>query len=494
MEHLVNICDTIPIGIQMYRKLIVRVAEGKGLPKSTGVRMDVYVEERLVGRTRLIESHNPFWGEEIEVDLADDELILEAILLKKKKSNHHSFQTSEIGRITLNLDNADKGENWYSIVNHKSRKKTVINIRMSISYEELILLTEDKFQKLLQILFDESTKYQIISILSKSTIPELPQLLCLISEKCCTTAKLLIDLLHRELYQTETTKETLFRGNSLSIQIMEHYMKLVGCYWLDCLNPVVKLVDSTASCEVRERCLHDNSTIEENFNNLKHIYEATTTAIFNSASQCPTQLKKIFFFLRKNTEEYFKDKSAGINAVTGFVFLRFFVPAVMAPKMFGLLTSYSSPHSETSFRLLATLLQKLANRQHFDTKDSHLDRFNEFLERDQKRLINFIKEICNYQENEPQRTEESPNIQPQIPFVLSRFCCCLNENVELLEEHLPDKWVVTFLSELSSITDEMKFLTKKWKTNQAKRRQEAEYQQTRKKSREGVPNLLSPKK
>ena len=64
--------------------------------------------------------------------------------------------------------------------------------------------------------------------------------------------------------------------------------------------------------------------------NLTNIFDTTVKSIFESVDSCPLVLRQIFLQIRNAaTQKFPEDEEVGYTAVTGFVFLRFFVPAVM---------------------------------------------------------------------------------------------------------------------------------------------------------------------
>jgi len=212
--------------------------------------------------------------------------------------------------------------------------------------------------------------------------------------------------------------------------------------------------------------------LEENLNNLKNLYETTIKCIFDSVDLCPIALREIFSFIKQNTQAHLKtdDHSVGTTAVTGFIFLRFFVPAIMTPKLFGLLTDYATGNSEITFKLIATMIQKLANLTLFEPRDLHLDKLNDLLERDKEKMKQFVDEISTPLETLTCTMQVHPQID--LPHALARMCRYISDSIILLEQAIPDKHAVKFIAELSILSDEMEFLGKKFKADQKKRRAE----------------------
>jgi len=143
----------------------------------------------------------------------------------------------------------------------------------------------------------------------------------------------------------------------------------------------------------------------------------------------------------------------------------------VTPKLFGCSTEYSST-AERYSKLIASLLQKLANLQVFDTRETYLDKLNDLLERDKSKMRNFVTEISNPAHVLPLSPDKKKNYSVKIDIagVGARLCKYISNNLPKLEQELPDRTVVRFITELQTIYDEMEFLTRKFKADQKKRR------------------------
>jgi hypothetical protein len=61
--------------------------------------------------------------------------------------------------------------------------------------------------------------------------------------------------------------------------------------------------------------------------------------ILSAKHRCPIELRIIFRHIRACAEDRYGDflRTVSYSSVSGFLFLRFFCPAVLNPKLFGLL-------------------------------------------------------------------------------------------------------------------------------------------------------------
>ncbi|NXP42760.1 RASL2 protein, partial [Leiothrix lutea] len=79
-------------------------------------------------------------------------------------------------------------------------------------------------------------------------------------------------------------------------------------------------------------------------------------AIVGSVDKCPLPMRAAFRQLRRRAEERFplaQHQEVGYFSISGFLFLRFFAPAVLTPKLFGLREQHAEPGTGRTLLLLA---------------------------------------------------------------------------------------------------------------------------------------------
>lgn len=132
---------------------------------------------------------------------------------------------------------------------------------------------------------------------------------------------------------------TIFRGNSMATKGLDVFMKSCAWEYLNTvLSPLVKeIMTSRKACEVDPTRVDKNESIEKNFKNLEGVVVSTIKTIFSSASSCPKPLGELFGHIRQQVLSKFSNNpTVSYTAISGFIFLRFFCPAILAPKLFGL--------------------------------------------------------------------------------------------------------------------------------------------------------------
>jgi Ras GTPase-activating protein 3 len=159
------------------------------------------------------------------------------------------------------------------------------------------------------------------------------------------THKNLIATIIKNLADHEISKltdpTTIFRGNTLVSKMMDEAMRLIGLHYLhNTLRPIVEeILTERKPCEIDPSKAGDKTDIETNLNNLQEYVEKVFEAITKSAVKCPPILCQIFHDLRECAAKYFPmNKEVRYSVVSGFIFLRFFAPAILGPKLFDLTT------------------------------------------------------------------------------------------------------------------------------------------------------------
>jgi hypothetical protein len=137
----------------------------------------------------------------------------------------------------------------------------------------------------------------------------------------------------------------LFRGNTLLTKSLDFHMKRLGKEYLEeTLSEKLKEInEKDPECEVDPNRVSSQSELDRNWRRLINLTEDMWRAIYNSVVRCPQELRLIFRHIRACAEDRFGDflRTVKYSSVSGFLFLRFFVPAVLNPKLFGLLKGKS---------------------------------------------------------------------------------------------------------------------------------------------------------
>uniref|UniRef100_I3M3F9 RAS protein activator like 1 n=1 Tax=Ictidomys tridecemlineatus TaxID=43179 RepID=I3M3F9_ICTTR len=186
-------------------------------------------------------------------------------------------------------------------------------------------------------------------------------------------------LTRREVART-TDPNTLFRSNSLASKSMEQFMKLVGMRYLhEVLKPVVSRIFEEKKYVELDPCKMDlgrarrisfkgapseDQVRESSLGLLTGYLGAIVDAIVGSVGCCPPAMRHAFKQLRLCVAERFpqaEHQDVKYLAVSGFLFLRFFAPAILTPKLFDLRDQHADPQTSRSLLLLAKAVQSIGN-------------------------------------------------------------------------------------------------------------------------------------
>ncbi|XP_055492599.1 ras GTPase-activating protein 3 [Leucoraja erinacea] len=157
---------------------------------------------------------------------------------------------------------------------------------------------------------------------------------------------------------------TIFRGNSLTSKCIDETMKLAGRHYLQVtLKPVIdEICEVHKSCEIDPVKLKDGENLEANMDNLRQYVERIFNVITTSGMSCPTVMCDIFFSLRESAAKRFQDDlDVRYTAVSSFIFLRFFAPAILSPNLFQLHLHHPDPLTARTLTLVSKTIQTLGS-------------------------------------------------------------------------------------------------------------------------------------
>lgn len=123
--------------------------------------------------------------------------------------------------------------------------------------------------------------------------------------------------------------------------MMDEAMRLIGLQYLHkTLRPTIDLIfNEKKPCEIDPTRVKDANTVQTNVANLKSYVHRIFEAITQSAVHCPALMCQIFHNLKECAMTYFPgNREVRYSVISGFIFLRFFAPAILGPRLFDLTT------------------------------------------------------------------------------------------------------------------------------------------------------------
>lgn len=291
-----------------------------------------------------------------------------------------SSHDSVLGKVDVILEELEENgsiEKWWPIIDNSN--KIIGQLLMKLTLQETIVLMNDEYQELSVLLhnFDNSLTTNIAQLLG----PELRQLSDVLLDIFQSTNSVFdwlsnlieeeIDGIHRDTpplrmrfsgrlrstdsYENAEQRELLvrdlnrsanqeanllFRGNSLVTKALDSHMRRLGGEYLEAVlgSRLRKIAERDPDCEVDPMRVTSVEQSDRNWTTLLSLTGSIWKAISDSADLCPTELRNLFRHIRSCAEDRYGSfiRTVKYTSVSGFLFLRFFCPAILNPKLFGL--------------------------------------------------------------------------------------------------------------------------------------------------------------
>nr|XP_027196706.1 ras GTPase-activating protein 3-like [Dermatophagoides pteronyssinus] len=157
---------------------------------------------------------------------------------------------------------------------------------------------------------------------------------------------------------------TIFRGNSLVSKCIDELMKLVGIRYLhETLRSSIDLViQENKICEIDPIKINNQEYLRINMRHLKTYTDLFFNSIIESMDKCPQIMCDIFAVLKELAIKFFPDnKDVCYYVISGFVFLRFFAPSILNPRLFELTDKKINSQVNRTFTLISKTIQSIGN-------------------------------------------------------------------------------------------------------------------------------------
>lgn len=436
--------------IRFARTLTCRVLEARihDLDKSTLTPSpEIYIEivfgNRIWGRTSISQmSKSAFWREDFTYrDMDSSDMPKISFHLRQRNHSGDPIDDPLIARITLPYSelkaNGDR-ETWYTLEDLPEDEEGFLCLKISL--EEIHIVDAKHYGPvraafdalshqslaLLNLSEDYIPRSEITSmsdvclniVLASSTYtPVVNWLSALISQDVTKTRLYIVRKQGRDCFKDFCTKDqhefkqnllnTMFRGNSILTKSLEKFMRLIG---RDYLGRIIGLyvqtivgqhpdleIDPTRmnlSSPPDNLSKEDEELVKTNQSLLLHHTTRLWYLIKNAVNDMPLSFKIIFRHLSDElTDKLLFSKKAVNNSIAGFLFLRFFCPGLLNPKLFGFIDAQQANSVHRPLTLITKVIQAFANRNRFGLKEPYMIPMNIFFDEHESELLEYFENV-----------------------------------------------------------------------------------------------------
>ncbi|KAJ3280051.1 Ras GTPase-activating protein 1, partial [Borealophlyctis nickersoniae] len=403
-------------GHNLARSLQLWVMEAKELQaggKGANPYCVVLFNDVKQARTSAKSGDSVFWGEEFRF------------------SHTKSQRDAEIGYVSINLSTLRTGkkvEEWYQIKPfQKSNVEVAGTVRIAYILSNDQSLPMNLYQEFLEVVTEPSlTCVRYLSGLITHQREEFAKTLLNVLVAHNRDVEGVKTLTRHEILSTDDP-HIIFRGNSLATKVLDQYMKLVGMDYLhSTLTSLIRGVyTSKDNCEVDPNKLPQGKETDLLKRNWKRLLNQVTIfweAIQRSADRMPAECTAVFSDIAVTAMDKFKEERVKYSAVSGFIFLRFFCPAILSPKLFGIMSEHPDPTTSRTLTFIAKILQNLANLSEFEGKEPHMAPSNTWIAEHKQTMKTFLDQIST-----PSETSSNPPTTSKPRIDLRRESALLHQ-------------------------------------------------------------------
>nr|XP_054970728.1 ras GTPase-activating protein 4 isoform X3 [Pan paniscus] len=431
-------------------RLRCSVLEARDLaPKDRNGASDPFVRVRYKGRTQetsiVKKSCYPRWNETFEFELQEG--AMEALCLEAWDWDLVS-RNDFLGKVVIDVQRlqvAQQEEGWFRLQPDQSKSRrhdegNLGSLQLEVRLRDETVLPSSYYQPLVHLLCHEvklsmQGPGQLIPLIEETTSTECRQDVATNLLKLFLgqgLAKDFLDLLFQlELSRTSETN-TLFRSNSLASKSMESFLKVAGMQYLHgVLGPIInkvfeekkyveldpsKVEVKDVGCSGLHRPQTEAEVLEQSAQTLRAHLGALLSALSRSVRACPAVVRATFRQLFRRVRERFpgaQHENVPFIAVTSFLCLRFFSPAIMSPKLFHLRERHADARTSRTLLLLAKAVQNVGN---MDTpasraKEAWMEPLQPTVRQGVAQLKDFITKLVDIEEKDELDLQRTLSLQ-----------------------------------------------------------------------------------
>lgn len=229
-------------------------------------------------------------------------------------------------------------------------------------------------------------------------------------------------MISSELPTVTVNSDVLFRETTLLTKAIESLLNQQGAETLHATvgRFIRKLVEVTNDAiELDTSKNHDEESLLRNQDSM--IKFMTLLWSFIRDAPFPPLARPVFRHFKHELEAMgLKDdelRNTLYRTLSSFLFLRFFVPALINPQHYRLTRVVLNPGQRRTLILVAKILQAFSNRVKFGKKEQWLTPMNSFIERNQRSLVRWYESIVADPSNKSADVEKPPKQVPVNTFM-----------------------------------------------------------------------------
>ncbi|GAA6028158.1 hypothetical protein JCM8097_006889 [Rhodosporidiobolus ruineniae] len=371
---------------------------------------EVEMGGEVVARTSIRKGGSPFWNESFT--FSDLPPFVAPITLRILQSSKHSSRPHLLGTATVRIPDLPRHElveDWWAVKPPNPAKATDVVGEMSLSLRigEEVVLPSREYQAILKLLSEDADADLASDIAHEfpSDLEEVTKILLRIYQADAQLVPRLLRLADLEVDNNSRQNRSaaiLFRGNTILTKSVELYLRLIGSEYLDASigEPIRRICAERVEIEIDPMKLKPGWKEKELQANIHALHEWTLTvwnSIYDAREKCPHDLRQIFGHIQRIVVEKYgvseEQKNTRWTCVSAFIFLRFFVPAVLNPKLFSIVAAPPDPKSQRTLTLVAKTLQGLANFSSFGQKEPFMLPMNSFVQDNTAAFVDFVEHV-----------------------------------------------------------------------------------------------------
>ncbi|GAA5850625.1 hypothetical protein JCM8547_001934 [Rhodosporidiobolus lusitaniae] len=443
---------------------------------------EVEMQGEIVARTSVRKGTSPFWNESFT--FSDLPPLFSPLTIRVLQSSKHSSRPHLVGTATVRVPDLPRHElveDWWSVKPPAAAKSSDIvgELSLSLRIGEEVVLPSREYQAMLKLLSDDADAELASDIAHEfpSDLEEVTKILLRIYQADSQLVMRLLRLADVEVdgnARNNRSAAILFRGNTILTKSVELYLRLIGAEYLDASigEPIRRICAEKVEIEIDPMKMKSGWKEKELQANIHALHDWTLTvwnSIYDAREKCPHDLRQIFGHIQRIVVEKYgageDQKNTRWTCVSAFIFLRFFVPAVLNPKLFFIVSTPPDPKSQRTLTLVAKTLQGLANFSQFGQKEPFMLPMNSFVQENGAAFVDFIEHVSTSTPSTGYRQEwTSPNAAAYLaPYRLRTSLPPLEKEGVPLLPHLIDlprelgllaSHIARFVAEKGPLTEE----------------------------------------